>query len=71
MKNYKIKYDYGYGAMYEEVEAENEESAQRIAYEIWREAAKDNADYSVLGEATDELREDYLENTRICDSDNT
>ena len=46
--------------MYEEIEAANEDEAQKVAYEAWREDAEAQADYGVLGEATDELREDYL-----------
>ena len=60
MKSYIIKVDYGYGDEYEEVEAVNTEEAEKIAYEVWREGAENQARYDVIGEATDELREDYL-----------
>ena len=60
MKKYIIKWNCGYGDSYAEVEAENEDKATGLAYEEWREEAERNADYSVVGEATDELREEYL-----------
>lgn len=60
MPNYIVKWNIGYGDNYEEVEAENEDKANELAYENWREEAENNADYGVLGEATDELREEYL-----------
>ena len=60
MKKYIIKFDYGYGEEFEEVEVENEEEAEKVAYDLWRENAEQQADYGVVGESTDELREDYL-----------
>lgn len=60
MPSYIIKWNYGYGDEYDEVEADNEEAAQNIAYERWREDAESQAIYDVVGEATDELREEYL-----------
>ena len=60
MKKYIIKYDCGDGPNYEEIEAKNEEEALKVAYEAWREDAEWQADYGVLGEATDELRYAYI-----------
>jgi hypothetical protein len=60
MKKYIIKWNCGYGDNYDEIEAENEKEANMAAYEAWREDAENNADYDVIGEATDELRQDYL-----------
>lgn len=60
MKSYIIKWDCGCGPMYEEILAASEDEAQKAAYEAWREDAESQADYGVLGEATEELREDYL-----------
>ncbi len=54
MKKFIIKYNSGYGDTYEEVEAEKE------AYDIWRQEVEENADYEVVGESTQELRDDYL-----------
>jgi hypothetical protein len=59
-KNYIIEWDAGYGNKYKEIEADNAEEAEKIAYEQWREDAESQARYGVIGEATDELREDYL-----------
>jgi len=59
MKKYIIRYNSGYGDNYETVEAENEEKANDIAYEAWREDAESQADYDVIGEYTKELGEDY------------
>lgn len=41
-------YDNGYGAAYEEIEADNREAAMEFAYEAWREEAESNANYDVL-----------------------
>jgi hypothetical protein len=60
MPNYIIKINYGYGDEYEEVEAENSDDAQKIAYERWREEAESQAVHSVIGESSDELRDEYL-----------
>ena len=60
MKQWIIQWDSGYGKSYAEVDAETEEEACKIAYSEWQEEAESNAEYGVLGEATDELREDYL-----------
>jgi len=60
MPQYIININYGYGDEYEEVSAENEEEANKIAYKRWREEAEGQADYGVIGEATDDLREEFL-----------
>jgi hypothetical protein len=60
MKKYIIMWDAGYGENYVEIEAENEKQANQDAYECCREEAESNANYKVLGEATDELRDEYL-----------
>ena len=57
---YIIRWNAGYGDNYDEIDAKNAEDAEVIAYEEWREETEANADYDVVGEATDELREDYL-----------
>lgn len=57
---YIVKINYGYGYEYEEVEAEGEDEALEMAYEAWRDAVETNADYSVVGEWTEELANDYL-----------
>ena len=58
-KEYIIKWDCGYGDNYEVVTADNREEAMDMAYEVWRDDVESNADYDVIGEATDELKEDY------------
>ena len=60
MKEYIIKWDAGYGDSYELVSATDPEVAMNMAYEAWKEEAENNADYDVIGEATDELKEEYL-----------
>lgn len=59
-KSYIIKINAGYGDEYSEVEANSFQEAEEKAYEAWREEAENNADYGVVGEATDELRAMYL-----------
>ena len=60
MKKYIIMWDYGYGEEYEEVETESEEEAQEIAYQNWKEGAEGQANYAIIGESTEELRDGYL-----------
>jgi len=60
MPQYIIYIDCGYEDEYEEVSAENEEEANKIAYKRWREEAEVQAGYGVIGEATDDLREEFL-----------
>lgn len=45
MAKWIIKFNIGYGDEYEIIEAENESEAETIAYEAWRAAAEDKADY--------------------------
>ena len=60
MKKWIIMWDAGFGKEYDEIEAETEEKATEMAYTSWQEESESNANYGVIGEATDELREDYL-----------
>lgn len=43
-----IFFDAGFGKEYKVVEAKDSDDAQKRAYEEWREAAEDNADYGVM-----------------------
>ena len=60
MNTYIIYWDSGYGKEYAEVNAESEDIARDLAYESWREAAESEADYSVIGISTEDLREEWL-----------
>ena len=55
-----IKWNAGYGDEYAEIDADTEDEATAYAYDQWKEDVESNADYGVIGEATDELREEYL-----------
>ena len=59
MTKYIITWDIGYGRSHELVEAASEEAASAIAYENAREEFESNADYGCIGEATEELLEEY------------
>jgi hypothetical protein len=60
-KDYIIYWEVGgYGKTYAEVSALNEDAALKVAYESWRQDAEDSADYGVIGESTEETRQDYL-----------
>ena len=59
MKEYVIKWNVGYVVEYDVVEADSEADAMEVAYSYWREEAELNAVYGVVGEATDELKEEY------------
>ena len=59
MKEYIITWDVGYGASFDIVEAEDAEKAQQIAYEYWKDEVESDADYGVVGEATEELKKEY------------
>lgn len=59
MPLYIITYNYGSGEEIDVVEAKTEEDAKDMAYEAWREGAESSAEYEVVGEATEELREEY------------
>lgn len=58
MKKYIITWNAGYGEEFTEIEVEREEDAQEAAYKYWREDVENNADYDVIGESTDDLREE-------------
>ena len=48
MPKFILSWDCGYGSKdHAVVECENEEKAQELAYDRWRESAESNADYSV------------------------
>lgn len=61
LKKYIIRWNYGYGDMFLEVEAIDSNDATMIAYEYWREDVENNADYECLGLSTEELRREYLD----------
>ena len=58
MKRFIIQWNTGYGDSYDVVEAENQEDARIIAYEVWRDEVESNADYSAEP-YTKKLAEDY------------
>ena len=46
MPRYGIYWDIGYGSYDADIiEADDKEAARKIAYEKWKQAAEDNADY--------------------------
>lgn len=45
MEKYIIIWDIGYGDNAEIIEAENQDEANKSAYESWREDIENNADY--------------------------
>jgi hypothetical protein len=57
-KKYIIRYNIGYGDMYEVVEVDNQDEADMYAYDAWKEEAECNADYG-SEEYSEELAEDY------------
>ena len=59
MTEYIVRWNCGYGDSVDIVNAKNEEDAEEEAYKLWREEAESNADYEVIGEATDELKEEH------------
>ena len=59
MKEYIIMWNAGFGQEFAVVEADNKEEAMEAAYEEWKETAESNANYRVVGEATEELKEEY------------
>ena len=59
MPKFIISWDAGYGTEYDVVECESENNAIKEAYERWREDVENNSDYGVVGEATNELLEEY------------
>jgi hypothetical protein len=58
MPTYLIRWNAGFGEMIDEVEADNEEEAEKVACEAWREDAENNAEYSA-DLMTEELADDY------------
>lgn len=46
MPRFLLTWDAGYGPSTEEVEADNQEDANQMAYEAWREEAESNAKYT-------------------------
>ena len=58
MKEYIIRWNIGYGDDYELIDAKDQEEAEKIAYEMWRDEVENSADYEAM-EATEELKEDY------------
>lgn len=61
MKNkYLIRWDVGYGPMYEVVEAESPDEATEMAYEVWRDEAESNADYGIEEGIPEDEWEDYI-----------
>lgn len=60
MKKYIIQWSAGYSEGWTEVEAKDESEAKKLAYKLWLDSAKEVADYSVVGESTKELRDEYL-----------
>jgi hypothetical protein len=45
MDKWTVQWDIGYGPDAEIIEAKDQDEADNIAYECWREAAEMNADY--------------------------
>lgn len=60
MPRYIIKWNAGYGDVFEEIELKDEEEALQYAYESWQGDVENDASYSVVGLATDKLRKDLL-----------
>jgi len=56
---YLIKWNAGLGDKFKVVKAIDEEEAEREAYDSWREEAENEAEYEVIGIATDELLQEY------------
>ena len=58
MPKFIIIWDSGYGSTAEIIEAKDEEEAQAVAYEAWREEVESNADYAAHP-YTAEMAKDY------------
>jgi hypothetical protein len=56
-KKYIVTYDAGYGPEHEIIEAKDDEAANEAAYECWREAAENNAQFGAE-EYTEERAKD-------------
>lgn len=54
-----IKWNTGYGDVYDEVESSTLEEAEQMAYESWRDEAESQAEYKAM-EWTQELADDNL-----------
>jgi hypothetical protein len=63
MPKYIIKWDYGYGDNYDEIDANDLQEARKMAYDQWLEDVMTSVSYEVVEgkEATDEMREEYLD----------
>ena len=48
MKQYIAIVNYGYGDDIEIIEAENQEKADGVAYEVWKEGAEGQAEYKAV-----------------------
>lgn len=48
MRKFIIRTNVGFGSSYEIVDASDEEDANNLAYDSWREQAEANADYDVI-----------------------
>ena len=59
MPEYIIRWDAGYSHEVELVDAKDEGEALFAAYEHWKEAVESGADYDVVGEATEALKEEH------------
>lgn len=60
LKNYIVRWNTGFGNNYEEIQDVTLEDANEAASELWRDEAESDPDYEVVGEATDEMREELL-----------
>lgn len=48
MPKFIIRWNTGYGDSHEVVEADDDDHAQELAYQAWREAAENGADYGTM-----------------------
>lgn len=53
-----IRWNIGYGDSVDIIEADNQELADREAYDLWRDEVEGDADYEAL-EYTEELAEEH------------
>lgn len=59
MPKFIVRWNAGYGDEYEEVEAENEDAATKLAYANWKDDIESNASYSTVGLSTYLQKKDY------------
>ena len=59
MPQYIIKWDMGLGESYLEVDAKDKKEALELSYEEAKAEFEDNVLYSVIGIATDKLRDEF------------